>query len=171
MYELRRVIVVVLLLVGCNAETVPPPADVHDIDNVLKFIDEKDPWTKYYNAWDFVKTQAKLKHVTSHDPPVFLELRMAKVATDWSTAEAVQFGSASVQEYELDLNHELFSFVFFSMPWEPVKIREWMLIGAAIESGETGMLEWKSLDKSDGKSRRIELWFRMKSQESFVSGS
>lgn len=179
MYKSRCLFVILFVAIGCGSKPEPAPsptieqqiAAVPGIDLITNFIDEKDPWTKYYKSWDFVKTRARFYDANGYDPPIFFELKMASVATDWSKARALQKGNDPIQEnkYAPKFHQELSAFVSSSMPWAPVKMRDWMMSESVFEDGESGMLEWKWVDLSYNGTKKLELWFRMKTRNSFIA--
>lgn len=166
MYKLRCTFVMLFVVCGCSEQPAQQTATTqqqNQIDLVAAFIDEKDPWTKYYNAWEFVRTQTEKSEVRQYENPVFLKLTMAETATGWSVIEAIRRQSNTADEDTIKI--EIVTFAQ-AMPWAPAKSMSWHKMGAS--AGDTNMVEWRWLDKSNSESQTIQLWFRMKSRETFV---
>jgi len=172
MYELRIFAVMFVLILGCGSEPQTPPvptieqqiAAVPGIENINKFIDEKDPWTKFYNAWDFVKTQATLNSVTDYDSPVHLTMYLANLPTEWSRIEGFRKAGDGQDKNTMRIEACMLG---YQMPWAPANTMMWNNLEE--EYGQTNMLEWKWLDKSDDSAQKLELWFRMKDRKTFVA--
>lgn len=173
MYKPCCSIVILFVFSGCGSkpEQSPHPtveqqiAAAPGIDLINNFIDEKDPWTRYYKAWDFVKSQAQTSYVAECDPPAFIQLHLAKTATDWSRIE----GTRRVAAENPDPNTLLIEItsIAFGLPWAPAKeaITAWQ----TEEQQGSRMLEWRWADNNRTGQQNVEFWFRMKTRESFIA--
>lgn len=172
MYKPRIIAAMLLLVIGCDAatkhthpagdKTVPTGGNTQQI---AKFIDEKDPWTKYYNAWDFVSSEAKTATVTDCEPPGFIKMHLGKTATDWSRIEGTRRITNETQDAST-LRIEITSLAY-GLPWAPAKqaVTAWQ----SEADDQSGMLQWRWQDNSEPEKQNVEFWFRMNTRESFLA--